>query len=63
MGTDAEQGIVLNVVVGVVGAFLGGLVLSLISDPSGFGIVLTFITAILGACLLLWLVKLVRSRA
>jgi uncharacterized membrane protein YeaQ/YmgE (transglycosylase-associated protein family) len=28
MGTDAQQGIVMNIVVGVVGAFLAGLVLS-----------------------------------
>ena len=28
MGTDAQQGILLNIVVGIVGAFLAGLVLS-----------------------------------
>jgi uncharacterized membrane protein YeaQ/YmgE (transglycosylase-associated protein family) len=28
MRTDAQQGIVLNIVVGIVGAFLGGLLLS-----------------------------------
>lgn len=57
MGTDAQQGILLNVIVGVVGAFLGGFILSLITDPSGFGIILTFLTAIAGACVLLGLVK------
>lgn len=62
MGTDAQQGIFLNVVVGIIGAFLGGLVLSLIADPSGFGIILTFLTAILGACLLLFIVKAVSGR-
>lgn len=64
MGTDAQQGILLNVVVGVVGAFLGGFLLSLLTDPSGFGIILTFVTAVVGACLLLWIVKAVTgSRA
>lgn len=63
MGTDAQQGILLNVIVGVVGAFLGGLLLSLITDPSGFGIVLTFLTAIAGASLLLWIVKMVTGRS
>lgn len=62
MGTDAQQGILLNIVVGVVGAFLGGFVLSLITDPSGFGIILTFVTAVLGACLLLAIVKAVTGR-
>jgi uncharacterized membrane protein YeaQ/YmgE (transglycosylase-associated protein family) len=28
MGTDAQQGVLLNIVVGIVGAFLAGLVLS-----------------------------------
>jgi len=28
MGTDAQQGILLNIIVGVVGAFVAGLVLS-----------------------------------
>ncbi|SEO05208.1 Uncharacterized membrane protein YeaQ/YmgE, transglycosylase-associated protein family [Duganella sp. CF517] len=28
MNTDAQQGIILNVVVGIVGAFLGGLVIA-----------------------------------
>ena len=28
MGTDAQQGVLLNIVVGIVGAFLGGLLLS-----------------------------------
>lgn len=63
MGTDAQQGIVLNIVVGVVGAFLGGFLLSLAADPSGFGLILTFVTAIIGACLLLFIVKAVRGRA
>lgn len=62
MGTDAQQGILLNIVVGIVGAFLGGLILSLITDPSGMGIILTFLTAILGACLLLAIVKAVARR-
>lgn len=59
MGTDAQQGILLNIIVGVVGAFLGGFLLALFTDPSGFGIILTFLTAIAGACLLLWIVGMV----
>ncbi len=62
MGTDAQQGIFLNIIVGVIGAFVGGFVLSLVADPSGFGIVLTFLTAVLGACLLLGVVKMVTRR-
>ena len=66
MGTDAQQGLLLNIVVGIVGAFLGGFLLSLVTDPEGFGLILTFITAIAGASLLLFIVKMVtggRARA
>ena len=59
MGTDEQQGILLNIIVGVVGAFLGGLILSFLTDPWGFAIILTFLTAIAGACLLLWIVGMV----
>lgn len=63
MGTDAQQGILLNIIVGIVGAFLGGIILGLITDPSGFGIILTFVTAVLGACVLLAIVKAVSGRS
>ncbi|MDO5503921.1 MAG: GlsB/YeaQ/YmgE family stress response membrane protein [Actinomycetia bacterium] len=59
MGTDEQQGIFLNVVVGVVGAFLGGLILSMVMEVDGMGIIMTFLTAIAGACLLLWIVGMV----
>ena len=63
MGTDEQQGILLNIIVGIVGAFLGGLILGLVTDPDGFGIILSFLTAIAGACLLLWIVGMVRGRS
>lgn len=59
MGTDEQQGILLNVIVGVVGAFLGGLILGFFIDTEGMGWILTFLTAIAGACLLLWIVGMV----
>jgi len=58
MKTDAQQGILLNIIVGIVGAFIGGLLLSLLGvDTDGGGVIFTFITAIAGACLLLFGVK------
>lgn len=59
MGTDASMGIVLNIVVGVVGAFLGGFLLSFAFDTASGGWWFTFFTALLGAIILLFLVKLV----
>lgn len=64
MKTDAQQGILLNIIVGIVGAFLGGLLLSLLGvDTDGAGLILTFITAIAGACLLLFGVKALTGRS
>jgi uncharacterized membrane protein YeaQ/YmgE (transglycosylase-associated protein family) len=64
MKTDAQQGILLNIIVGIVGAFLGGLLLSLLGvDTDGGGLIFTFITAIAGACLLLFGVKALTGRS
>jgi uncharacterized membrane protein YeaQ/YmgE (transglycosylase-associated protein family) len=62
MGTDASQGIFLNIVVGIVGAFLGGFLFSFfgatcVGDFSFYSL----LVATIGAVVLLWLVSLVRS--
>ncbi len=61
MGTDAQQGIVLNIVVGVVGAFLGGMLFNLFGTTgvSGFN-VWSLVVAVIGSIVLLWLVRLFR---
>jgi uncharacterized membrane protein YeaQ/YmgE (transglycosylase-associated protein family) len=59
MRTDAQQGILLNVVVGIVGAFIGGLIFSGGSINNGLT-VYSFIVSLLGAIILLAVVNLVR---
>jgi uncharacterized membrane protein YeaQ/YmgE (transglycosylase-associated protein family) len=61
MGTDASQGIFLNIVVGVVGAFLGGMAFNAFGNAgvTGFNIY-SLVVATFGAVLLLWIVRLVR---
>lgn len=56
--TNAEQGTLGNIVVGIIGAFVGGLVLRLFgaSQPTGFSLA-SLLTAILGAVILLSLLK------
>jgi uncharacterized membrane protein YeaQ/YmgE (transglycosylase-associated protein family) len=63
MRTDAEQGIVLNIVVGIVGAVLGGWLVSYFggSGVTGFN-VNSFAVALLGAIVLIVAVKLLRRR-
>jgi uncharacterized membrane protein YeaQ/YmgE (transglycosylase-associated protein family) len=58
MRTDAQQGIILNVVVGIVGAFIASLIFGQnIND----GITVTsFITSLVGAIILLAIVNLIR---
>jgi uncharacterized membrane protein YeaQ/YmgE (transglycosylase-associated protein family) len=67
MRTDAQQGIFLNVVVGIVGAALGGLVVSpLVGVPSinqdAFSVG-ALVVSLLGAIILLAIVNLVRRGA
>ena len=59
MRTDAQQGILLNIIVGIVGAFLGGLIVS--GGSINDGITLTsFLVSLLGAIVLLGIVNLFR---
>ncbi|MBF6352553.1 MULTISPECIES: GlsB/YeaQ/YmgE family stress response membrane protein [Nocardia] len=63
MKTDAQQGILLNIVVGVVGGLLGGFLLAAFGvDVAGGGWWFSFFTCLLGAIILLFLVKLVVRR-
>jgi len=59
MRTDAQQGILLNVVVGIVGAFIGGLIFTGGSINDGVTLY-SFIISLLGAIILLAIVNLIR---
>lgn len=63
MKTDAQQGILLNVVVGIVGAFIGGWLIGPLvgagSINEGFSI-MSFIVSLVGAIILLAIVNLFR---
>lgn len=60
MRTDAQQGIFLNIVVGIVGAFIGGLIISGGSINNAPLNVTSFLVSLLGAVVLLGIVNLVR---
>lgn len=64
MRTDAEQGIFLNVVVGIIGALLAGVILSPFIGgapiTSGALDIRSLITSFLGAIVLLGIINLVR---
>ena len=60
MRTDAQQGILLNIVVGIVGAFLGGLIFSRGDINEAPLSVTSFIVSLIGAIILLAIVNLFR---
>ncbi len=62
MKRDAQMGAVANIIVGVVGAFVGGLLMNLIgaSGVTGFNIY-SLLVATVGAIVLLFLVGLARG--
>lgn len=55
------SGILVNILIGVVGALLGGFLLSFFLDTAGGGWWFTLFTAVLGSVILLWLLGLVRK--
>ena len=60
MRTDAQQGIILNIVVGIVGAFIAGLIFNsgnLNTDPWDLS---NFLYSLIGAVILLAIVNLIR---
>ncbi|MDP7701934.1 MULTISPECIES: GlsB/YeaQ/YmgE family stress response membrane protein [unclassified Mycobacterium] len=58
----AGSGILMNIVIGIVGALIGGFLLSFAFDTASGGWWFTFFTAILGSVILLWLVGMVQRR-
>ncbi|HYJ52691.1 MAG TPA: GlsB/YeaQ/YmgE family stress response membrane protein [Allosphingosinicella sp.] len=60
MRTDAQQGILLNIVVGIVGAFIGGLIFSGGTINNAPLNVTSFLVSLVGAVVLLAIVNLFR---
>ncbi len=61
MKTDAQQGAVLNIVIGIIGAVIGGSIMSFFGESgvSGFNLY-SFMVALLGAVVLIYLIRLLR---
>jgi uncharacterized membrane protein YeaQ/YmgE (transglycosylase-associated protein family) len=67
MKTDKQQGILLNVIVGIVGAFLGGLLLAPLFGTGTINVgdfsIGSLVVSFLGAIILLAIVNFFRRRA
>jgi len=54
-------GILMNIVIGVVGALIGGFLLSFVLNTAAGGWWFTLFTAVLGSVILLWIMSKVRK--
>jgi uncharacterized membrane protein YeaQ/YmgE (transglycosylase-associated protein family) len=61
MKTNAQQGIILNIIVGIIGAVLGGLIMGFFGygGVGGFNLY-SFLVALVGSIILIWIVKAIR---
>lgn len=63
MKTDEQMGVLLNIVVGVIGGFVGGWLLSLFGvDVAGGGLWFSFFTCLIGAVIFLWILGAVTGK-
>lgn len=64
MGADEQMGALANIIVGILGAFLGGFLANLfgLGGVSGFN-VWSLVVAILGSIVLIWIVRMFRRTA
>lgn len=63
MRTDEQQGAVANIIIGIVGAFIGGFISRLVGGPAVGGFNLTSIlVAVVGAVVLIGLIRMVTGR-
>lgn len=62
MGTNARQGIVMDVILGVIGALVGGFIMNAFGQPgvTGFNFY-SLLVALLGAVVLIYLGRLVQG--
>jgi len=56
------SGILMNIVIGIIGALIGGFLLSFWFDTAEGGWWFTLFTAVLGSVILLWIVGMVQRR-
>ena len=66
MGTNRQQGLMTDIILGIVGAFIGGGVLSLLGMGEGFGYqgfdLMSLVSAFVGAVIVLFVGKTLMGR-
>lgn len=54
-------GLLVNILVGIAGSVIGGRVFGLLGMSVGSGVIPSFVTALIGAVLLLWIISLFKK--
>ena len=64
MGTDARQGALANIIIGVIGAVVGGFITrAVMGDNAGNnGLIASFVVALVGACIVIAIWKAVSRK-
>ncbi len=57
-----DHGLLMNIILGIVGALLGNWLMTLVFNATAGGILGQLIVAVIGACILIWLGRMIRSR-
>jgi uncharacterized membrane protein YeaQ/YmgE (transglycosylase-associated protein family) len=57
-----SYGVLGDIVVGIIGAFLGGWIFATFLGVAGGGVLMSLVTAFIGAIVLLWVIRLVAPR-
>jgi uncharacterized membrane protein YeaQ/YmgE (transglycosylase-associated protein family) len=64
MGTDAKQGALANIIIGVIGAVVGGFITrAVMGDNAGNnGLIASFVVALVGACIVIAIWKAISRK-
>jgi uncharacterized membrane protein YeaQ/YmgE (transglycosylase-associated protein family) len=54
-------GVLVDLLIGIVGSFIGGWVFGMLGFPVGYGLIGQLVVAVIGALLLLFLVRLIKK--
>lgn len=61
MKTDGQQGALANIIIGIIGAFIGGYLFNFFgaTGTTGFNIY-SLLVAVVGSVVLIWIIKMIR---